>query len=111
MNEELYKKPKQLRIISFMILPLVLCLVVVGKLACPCNPQSCAGGSLVLLAGSTMPDWSAGEGSDKKALWSSRLGVGHGASFLTPENKLSYRNANERTTTRDSLSEGGRIFS
>ena len=63
MNEELYKKPKQLRIISFMILPLVLCLVVVGKLACPCNPQSCAGGSLVLLAGSTMPDWSAEEGS------------------------------------------------
>ena len=58
-----------------------------------------------------MPDWSAGEGSDKKALWSSRVGVGREASFLTPENKLSYRNANERSTTRDSLSEGGRIFS
>ena len=28
-------------------------------------------------------------------------GVGREASFLTPENKVSYRNANERTATRE----------
>ena len=45
--------------------PLVLCLAVARKLAHPCDPRSCAGGSLMLLGGSIMPDWSAGEGSDK----------------------------------------------
>ena len=88
----------------------MLCLVVVGKLMPPCDPQSCDGGSFVLLAGSTMPDWSAREGSDKIAPWSSRLGVGREASFLTLENKFSYRKANEGMT-RDSSSEGRRIFS
>ncbi len=43
----------------------MLFLDVAGKLACPCDSQSCAGRSLALLARSTMPDWSAGEGSDK----------------------------------------------
>lgn len=47
------------------VAPLALCVVVAGKLECLCDPQSCAGGSLVLLAVSTMVDWSAGEGSDK----------------------------------------------
>ena len=46
-------------------LALVFCLVMVGKLACRCDAQSCASGSLVLMAGSTMPDWSAGEGQTK----------------------------------------------
>ena len=40
---------------------------------CPRDPQSCTGGSLVLLGGLTMPGRSAGEGSDKTALWTSRL--------------------------------------
>lgn len=46
-------------------LPLVLCLVVAGN---PCDPQSHASRSLVLLVGSTTPDWSAQEGSDKTRL-------------------------------------------
>ena len=37
----------------------------VGWLAHPYDPQSYAGGSSVFLAGSTIPDWSAGEGSDE----------------------------------------------
>ena len=51
-------------------------LVLMGKLVYPCDSQSSAGGSLVCLAGSTMLDWSAGEGSDTTAPWSPRLGVG-----------------------------------
>ena len=75
-------KKKEVRhlVTTIVLLPLVLCHVEAGKLACPCDSQSCAGGSLVLLSGSTMPDWSAGEGSDKTAHWSSRLEVGGGAS-------------------------------
>ena len=65
----------------------MLYLVVAGKLACPWNPQSCASRSLVLLAGSTMPDLSARE---ETTPWSSKLGVGHVASFLTTGNKSSY---------------------
>ena len=42
----------------------------------------------MLLAGSTMPDWSVGEGPDKTAPWSSRWGVGLEGSFLTPGNSL-----------------------
>ena len=44
----------------------------------------------MLLAGSAMPDWSARGGPDKTAFWSSRLGVGCEASFLTPGNKSNY---------------------
>ena len=40
-----------------------------------CLPQSCASGSLVLLAGSTMPDWSVGEGQTKKYSVGWGLGV------------------------------------
>ena len=57
-----------------------------------------------------MLDWFVVEGSHKTAPLSSRLGVGCETSFLTLENKFSYKNANKRTT-RDSLSEGGRIES
>ena len=63
--------------------PLVLYLVVAGRLVCPCDPQSRIGGSLVLLVGLTMPGGSAGEGSDKTAFWPSRLGVGRGVSNPT----------------------------
>ena len=45
----------------------------------------------------------AGEGSDKKALWSSRLAVGREASFLTPENKLTA--VATETPTRELLRE------
>ena len=48
------------------------------------------------MAGLTMPDLSAGEGPDRTALWSSRLGVGREASFLTRENK-----SRCRTPTRE----------
>ena len=64
--------------------PLVNRLAVAGRPACPYDPQSYAGGSLVLLAGLTMPDWSVGEGTDKTTPWSSRLGVGREASNATP---------------------------
>ena len=48
------------------VLLLVLCLDVAGRLVSPYrDPRSYTGGSLGLLAGSTMPGWSAGEGSDK----------------------------------------------
>ena len=63
---------------------LVLCLVVAGRLVCPYEPQSCIGGSLVLLVGLTMPGRSVGEEFDKAASWPSRLGVGHGVSNPTP---------------------------
>lgn len=49
--------------------PFVLRLVEVGRLVCPYETQSCTGRSLVLLVGLTMPGKSAGEGSDKKAFW------------------------------------------
>ena len=69
---------------SDLIPPLVLCLVVAGRLVCPYDPQSCIGGSLVLLVGLTMPGRSVGEGSDKTVPWPSRLGVGRGVSNPTP---------------------------
>ena len=71
-------------VFNLVILPLVLCLVVAGRLVCPYNPQSCASGSLVPLAGLTMPDWSAEEGPDETTPWSPRLGVRRGASISTP---------------------------
>lgn len=46
-----------------------------GRIECPDDPPSHAGGNLVLLAGSAKPDWSTREGTDKKTPWSSRLGV------------------------------------
>jgi len=66
------------------MLPLVLCLVVEGRLVCPYHPLSCTGGSLVLLAGLTMPDWSEGEETDETTPWSPRLGVGRETSISTP---------------------------
>ena len=59
--------------------------VVAGRLVCPCDPQSCIDRSLVLLVGLTMPDRSVGEGSDKTAPWSSRLGIGYGVNSPTSQ--------------------------
>ena len=52
--------------------------VVVERLACFYDPESYAGGSLWLLAGSTIPDWSWVRSETKGSTWSSRLGVGRG---------------------------------
>ena len=51
---------------KYACLPLVVCLVVAGRLVWPCDPQGYAGRSLVLLAGLTMLDWSARWGSRLK---------------------------------------------
>ena len=59
-------------------------LVVVRELVYLYNPESYAGGSLVLPAGVTMPDWSKGRDQTKNDPWSSRLGVGRGANNPTP---------------------------
>lgn len=49
-------------------------LVVVERLACFYDPESYAGGSLWLLVGSTIPDWSWVRSETKGSTWPSRLG-------------------------------------
>jgi len=66
----------------------VLCLALAGRLARPYDPQSCAGRSLVLLAGLTMPDWSAGEGPEETTPWSPSWGLGAG--LASPPHKKQY---------------------
>ena len=59
--------------------PSVVCLVVAGKLVWPYDPQGYASVSLVLLAGLTMPDWSA--------RWGSRLKQHRLGSHNTPKGR------------------------
>ena len=66
------------------ILPTCCDLAVVERLACFYDPESDAGGSLRLLAGSNIPDWSWVRSETKGSAWSSRLGVGRGANNAIP---------------------------
>ena len=68
--------------------PLVLCLVVAGRLECSCDPQSYAGGKFLLLAGSIKPDRFAGEEPDKTVPQSSKLGVWRRAETLPCKNRI-----------------------